>query len=121
MISNHNRNNSSFRIIEPKQQSPPKFQHAQQTPVNMIQQQIPILSVNNNSNSHQSLNSANMYKNVNNHNGGFNNQMFLSTSRSNHNIVPINVGHTNSVHYQKNSSRVRNLSETDSSYIPGKY
>lgn len=75
MLSNHHQSSSSFRIIEPK-----RFQQAQQIPVSMSNQQIPILSMRSNQ----------TYDN---------------------NSYPV---------YQQQAPRVRNLSDTDSSYIPGK-
>ncbi len=128
MISNHNRNNSSFRIIEPKQQSPPQYQHAQQTPV-MMQQHIPILSLNNNLQEFNSniYNQNQFNSNSNNNIHQINNGLFMS--RSNQKFQMQNNNHYNNhngnnnitmpVQYQKNSSRIRNLSDTDSSYIPG--
>ncbi len=135
MISNHNRNNSSFRIIEPKQQPPPQFQHAQQTPI-LVQQHIPVLSMNNNFQGFQNNNlynqNFNQFNNnnnnnniINNHtNNGFfmsqSNQKFQMQNNNNYNNN-INNGISMPVQYQKNSSRVRNLSDTDSSYIPGNF
>lgn len=109
MISNHNRNNSSFRIIEPKQQSPLQFQHALQTPIN-LQQHIPILTTN-----QPNLYTPNSMNNSNyNHSSSGN---YLNSSRSHNSNI---MNNNNSVHYQRNNSnRVRNLSDTDSSYIPG--
>ncbi len=125
MLSNHNRANSSFRIIEPKQQSPPQYQQAHQSSVNMLQQ-IPILSMNNNTmmsqqaNFQQSLYSQqqlqqhqyNKSSPFNNSTGGYYSSSRTSSQQNNNN--PNNFG-------QKSGSRVRNMSDTDSSYIPGKF
>ena len=109
MISNHNRNNSSFRIIEPKQQSPLQFQHALQTPIN-LQQHIPILT-----NNQPNLYTPNSMNNSHyNHSSSGN---YLNSSRSQNSNI-----HNNN-NFQRNnnnsSNRMRNLSDTDSSYIPG--
>ncbi|CAF0716070.1 unnamed protein product [Brachionus calyciflorus] len=99
MISNHNKNSSSFRIIEPR-----KFQHAQQIPVSLSNQQIPILSVRSNS--------------------------AVPTSNSNFEFSSTNQQQQQYYQYQQqqqqqqqqqikqNNYRIRNLSDTDSSCIP---
>lgn len=125
MLSNHNRANSSFRIIEPKQQSPPQYQQAQQSSVNMLQQ-IPILSMNHPNNNmdlqvgYQQPNAFPLQFNksspFNNSTGGYYSSSRTSSQNNNH-IQNIN----NPNHFvQKANNRVRNLSDTDSSYIPGK-
>lgn len=129
MLSNHNRANSSFRIIEPKQQSPPHYQQAHQSSVNMLQQ-IPILSMNNPNNgmglqvgfqqpnlfpAHHSL-QFNKTSPFNNSTGGY----FSSSRTSSQNNNHIQNNNNQNHFVQKSNSRVRNLSDTDSSYIPGK-
>lgn len=106
MISNHNRASSSFRIIEPKHNNQPQYQQAQQIPIN-LPHQIPILTINNNR--MISSNSAN-------------NLMYHQNS-----MMHQHNHHQQQQHYnpyqqqQQQHHRVRNLSDTDSSYIPGKY
>jgi hypothetical protein len=90
MLSNHNKNTSSFRIIEPKQ-----FQQAQQIPLT-LSQQIPILSINN-------MNNTTINNNT-------------SSCNSNSNLANSNSFNSKAQQQQ----RSRNLSDTDSSYIPGK-
>jgi len=165
MLANHNKNQSSFRIIEPK-----RFQQAQQIPVKLSSQQIPVLSssnnlgedfvVNNSKNlngSSSSLNfqystlgpNTNRILNQNNNNNN-NNQIYqgqysslqqFNASNSGHQHLqqqqyqPFqNQNHHNHHHSQhrqqhsqqqqqhqpQNHNRTRNLSDTDSSYIPGK-
>ena len=164
MLANHNKNQSSFRIIEPK-----RFQQAQQMPVKLSSQQIPVLSssnnlgedfvVNNSKNlngSSSSLNfqystlgpNTNRILNQNNNNNN-NNQIYqgqysslqqFNASNSCHQHLqqqqyqPFqNQNHHNHHHSQhrqqhsqqqqhqpQNHNRTRNLSDTDSSYIPGK-
>ena len=101
MISNHNKNSSSFRIIEPK-----KFQHAQQIPVSLSNQQIPILSVR--SNSAVPTHSNFEYSN---HHQQQQQQQYYQQQYSQQQSQQI----------KHNNTRVRNLSDTDSSYIPGKH
>ena len=95
MLSNHNKNTSSFRIIEPKQ-----FQQAQQIPLN-LSQQIPILSINNMNNNNNNNNNK-----INNNNNNCNSNGNLANSNSSNSKTQQHL-------------RSRNLSDTDSSYIPG--
>lgn len=105
MLSNHNKNASSFRIIEPKQ-----FQQAQQIPIPLAQQ-IPILSVNKHHNN--SFTNGAILFNDNHTPASFN-----SHSMSHQHLYQ-NQQHQNQ-QYQL-QQRTRNLSDTDSSCIPGKY
>ncbi len=147
MLSNHNKNHSSFRIIEPK-----RFQQAQQTPVKLSSQQIPVLShkndeYNNNNNSGSSNNVANFNYQYNaniSQSRGLNNSFtnsYQMQQQHNQERQPLYKQSSNSIHqfsntnsnpihhqyqhhnhqHQNHNHRNRNLSDTDSSYIPGKF
>jgi hypothetical protein len=100
MISNHNRATSSFRIIEPKHQMT-SYQHAQQMPIH-LPHQIPILTINNNQKPNNLVNS-----------NSANNLMY-------HHQQQQQQQQQQHFHQQQQQQRIRNLSDTDSSYIPGK-
>ena len=99
MISNHNRATSSFRIIEPKHHQMTSYQHAQQMPIN-LPHQIPILTINNNNQKTNHLVNSNSATNLMYHQQQQQQQHFQQQ--------------------QLQQQRIRNLSDTDSSYIPGK-
>lgn len=118
MLSNHhNKNISSFRIIEPKQ-----FQQAQQIPI-PVAQQIPILSVKN-PHINTSTKSLPMMYGVN---GGGATGMNMGAVAG----APVSYEHpaaymsnqssSSANNHQQFQQRTRNLSDTDSSCIPGTF
>lgn len=119
MLSNHNKNQSSFRIIEPKQ-----FQQAQQIPVQLSSQQIPILTIKNASNNNftSSSNTLNDLS-TNNKNIQFHNQYHQhhQQQQQHQHQAANNQQQYNHHHHHHHHHRSRNLSDTDSSYIPGKF
>ena len=156
MLSNHNTTNSSFRIIEPK-----RFQQAQQMPVKLSSQQIPVLSTKNddsyatnnvanfnypysaptnNMNARASNNFSNNYQQQQQQHQQFQTERYQQqqqqqSSNNPHQFHPNQQyhqpakQHPNQHHSHHNPSqnqhhphphhRSRNLSDTDSSYIPG--
>jgi hypothetical protein len=136
MLSNHNKNVSSFRIIEPKQ-----FQQAQQIPIPLAQQ-IPILSVKTHNTSMSTnslpLNSSSSYEtttatsspqqqhagynasaaNMHQHHQ-YNNQYNHHQQQQQHQLQHHQQQHHHH-HNHPQYQRTRNLSDTDSSCIPGK-
>jgi hypothetical protein len=149
MISNHNRTSSSFRIIEPKsmpqyqqaQQMPINMPH--QIPILTMNNKM---SNSNNKSSNISSNSANSLMYLQNnpilqpHHQYQQQQQFISShhhhhqqqQQQNHYQQPPMLQHHHQmpIHHQHNQQqshshqqhihRIRNLSDTDSSYIPGK-
>jgi hypothetical protein len=125
MLSNHNKNLSSFRTIEQKQ-----VHRAKQMPINYNQQE-PILSFNNSAHTNDinckqnrsislssNINASNFYHHnqiqYNQHHQHQSNHHFNNTYNTNNNI-------NQHYHHQNHQHRTRNLSDTDSSCIPGKF
>ena len=122
MLSNHNQSQSSFRIIEPK-----RFQHAQDDSRHMPVQQMPNFWFPNNSNaSNLSSQNANLsMMNNTNSNYEFVNRNFHNNNSSlgsgyffqqQQNQQQFNIAQQQN---QNQQPRLRNLSDTDSSYVPG--
>lgn len=96
MISNKS---TSFRIIEPK-----KFHHAQQIPVSLSNQQIPILTLQENYKSSRKLSPQSENFSVDRYSSILKSEEQLNQKES-----------------RQCQQRSRNFSDTDSSYIPGKF
>lgn len=127
MISNHNKNMSSFRIIEPK-----PYQQAQQVQIaQLAQQQIPMIinpSSGQQNGSPIALNPGRTTPNgffVIGNNPNMLQQSSVSISNSFSQQHPYQNGGYNiqhhQLHQQQTPPRIRNLSDTDSSCIPGKF
>lgn len=126
MISNHNKNMSSFRIIEPK-----PYQQAQQVQIGQLaQQQIPMIinpSSGQQNGSPIALNPGRTTPNgfyVIGNNPNMLQQSSVSISNSFSQQHPFqngayNIQHHHQSHQQQTPPRIRNLSDTDSSCIPG--
>ncbi|RNA00706.1 hypothetical protein BpHYR1_025246 [Brachionus plicatilis] len=93
MISSHNKR-TSFRIIEPK-----KFHHAQQIPVSLSNQQIPILTLREDNRINNGIQSS-YHDNMTN--DAYSDEQQLNLKEFTRQFP----------------QRTRNLSDTDSSYIP---